>query len=322
MSAADASSPTADADAPGSDEAGADPAETLEADWHRRVVGRSLRTATKRSIDRGSSLIRAAATLLERSNGDGFTVQDVADEAGQSLRTLYQYFESKDDLLLAVFEEAMRTYARMIANAIVDLTDPLDRLAGGMIAALRMPEFSDTGVDRGLARLRLKLGEVEPALVARSQEPVTSLMLDLVHDATTSGQIHPSDPEEATYLILALKSSYITSQTLGNDYGVRYPSVPALTAFCLEGLGATVDGEWIDHIEGQLRLPARRIRLGSGAPTTRRPTKANRPTKAATKTRTKAPPKPTRTATRTARTTTRKPTGAGKGTGRTRSKTP
>src|SRR3954452_24275428 len=135
-------------------------------DWHRRVVDRSLRTATKKSINRGASFIRAATTLLERSDGDGFTVQEVADEAGQSLRTLYQYFESKDDLLLAVFEEAMRTYARMIRNAVVDLTDPLERLGGGIIASLRMPEFSDTGVDRGLARLRPKLGEVEPGLVA------------------------------------------------------------------------------------------------------------------------------------------------------------
>ena len=47
-------------------------------------------------------------------------MQEVADEAGQSLRTLYQYFESKDDLLLAVFEEAMKTYARMIRESIAE----------------------------------------------------------------------------------------------------------------------------------------------------------------------------------------------------------
>ncbi len=57
-------------------------------------------------------------------------MQEVADEAGQSLRTLYQYFESKDDLLLAVFEEAMKTYARMIREAIADVDDPLERLGG------------------------------------------------------------------------------------------------------------------------------------------------------------------------------------------------
>ena len=105
------------------------------ADWQRRVVGRSLRTATKRSIDRGATLIQAAATLLERSNGEGFTVQEVANEAGQSLRTLYQYFESKDDLALAVFEEAMKRYAKMIRSSIAELEDPLERLVGAVVAA-------------------------------------------------------------------------------------------------------------------------------------------------------------------------------------------
>jgi AcrR family transcriptional regulator len=229
------------------------------ADWHRRVVGRSLQNARKRSIDRGSSLIRAAATLLERSGGDGFTVQDVADEAGQSLRTLYQYFESKDDLLLAVFEEAMRTYARLITDAVAELSDPLDRLAGAMIAAVRLPEFSGTGVDRGLARLRLKLGEVEPELVARSQEPVTSLLTELLTAAQASGHLEATDPEEATYLVLALEATFITSLTLGNDFGARLPSPEAVASFCLAGLGASLDQGWFERIEGMLRLPKRTI---------------------------------------------------------------
>lgn len=237
-----------------------DPEET--ADWQMRVVRRSLRTATKRSIDRGSSLIRAAATLLERSDGDGFTVQDVADEAGQSLRTLYQYFESKDDLLLAVFEEAMRTYARMIRSAIVDLTDPLERLGGAIVASVRMPEFSGTGVDRGLARLRLKLSEVEPELVARSQEPVTALMGELVAAAAESGQIRTPDPEGATYMILALKSAFVTGHIVGNDSAVRLPSMPALVSFCLDGLGASTDDKWIAAVGAKLQMPKKRRRRG------------------------------------------------------------
>src|SRR4029077_15301946 len=122
------------------------------ADWQRRVVGRSLNGARRRSIDRGARLTRAAAKVLERTNGESLTVQEVADEAGQSLRTLYQYFASKDDLLLAVYEEAMRTYARVVRDAIADLEDPVERLAGGVIASARMLEIHHkAGRDRALA---------------------------------------------------------------------------------------------------------------------------------------------------------------------------
>jgi AcrR family transcriptional regulator len=228
------------------------------ADWHRRVVARSLRTATARSVDRGHTLIRAAMAVLDRTNGGDITVQDVADEAGQSLRTLYQYFESKDDLLLAVFEEAMRRYAALVRQAIVDLTDPLDRLAGALVAAVRMPAASGTGVDRGLARLRPRLSEVDPDLVGRARSALTGLVRELVVEAAAAGRITVADPETATYLLLSLNAAYITGETLGNDTGVRRPDVEGVTAFCLRGLGAELDDDWFAAVDGRLHLPTPR----------------------------------------------------------------
>lgn len=233
------------------------------ADWHRRVVGRSLQTAAERSVDRGRALIRAAATVLERSKGDDITVQDVADEAGQSLRTLYQYFESKDDLLLAVFEEAMRTYAQLISAAIDDLDDPLDRLAGALLAALTMPAFSDTGFDRGLARLRLRLAEVAPEALGRAQIGVTRLLRELLDAAAATARIDVDDDEAATFLVLALNAAFITSERLGNDTGVRRPDAYAVVRFALKGLGASPEPGWLEGIQARLRLPARRPRLAA-----------------------------------------------------------
>jgi AcrR family transcriptional regulator len=231
-------------------------AEESEADWQRRVVGRSLRTAAERSVDRGMNLIRAATTVLARSRGDDITVQEVADEAGQSLRTLYQYFESKNDLLLAVFEEAMRTYAQLIEEAIADLDDPLERLAGAMLAAVRMPELSGAALDRGLIRLRLKLSETQPELVGRAQSAVTSLLLGLVESAAEAGRITAADPEGATFLILTINAAFITAETLGNDAGVRRPDLVEVTSFCLRGLGAELPDDWHETVSARLRFPA------------------------------------------------------------------
>lgn len=231
------------------------------ADWHRRVVGRSLKAATQRSIDRGGTLIRAAAALLERSHGEGFTVQDVADEAGQSLRTLYLYFESKDDLLLAVFEEAMGVYAQLIRSAIEPFDDPLDRLAGALLAAATLPERTHPGVSRGLSRLRLGLTEVEPELVGRSQAPVTSLLGDLVDAASAAGAIAPIDRDAATFLLLGLNTSVITTATLGNDVGVRQPDAHGVVTFCLRGLGADVAEGRLAELRAGLRFPKGKLRL-------------------------------------------------------------
>jgi AcrR family transcriptional regulator len=230
----------------------------LVADWERRVVARSLRAAAERSVDRSRNLIRAAAAVLERANGDDITVQEVAEEAGQSLRTLYQYFESKDDLLLAVFEEAMRLYARLIEGAIADLDDPLDRVAGAVVAAVRMPERIGGGLDRGLARLRVKLSEVQPELVGRAQADVTSLLRELLEDAAAAGRIQIEDPDAATFIVLSINAAFITALTLGNDAGVRRPEVVTVAAFCLRGLGAELDDGWFERVDGSLRFPTGR----------------------------------------------------------------
>jgi AcrR family transcriptional regulator len=233
------------------------------ADWHRRVVNRSLRTATRRSIDRGSNLVIAAAKLLEKSDDGDFTVQDVANEANQSLRTLYQYFESKDDLLLAVFEEAMRSYAEMIGDAIIKLDDPLDRLAGALLAAITIPEHSERGINSRLARLRLKLAQVDPDQVGRAQLPINSLVRNLLDVAATAGRVDVTDLDAATYLLLTLNASSITSRMLGNDTGNGQPALVDVVSFSLRGIGALLEPGYVDALQPRLRLPRGPIRISN-----------------------------------------------------------
>jgi AcrR family transcriptional regulator len=222
------------------------------ADWHRRVVTRSLRGAQERSIDRGNRFIRAAAKVLERSNGESLTVQDVADEAGQSLRTLYQYFASKDDLLLAVFEEAMRTYARILRVAIADLVDPFERLAGAILASAHLPAMHNrAGVDRGLIQLRRQLSQADPDLLARSQAPVTSLYRELI-EAAAAGTALGVGP--ATYFLMATRTSFLTSTSVGNEYGVPAPEPVELSMYCLNGLGATRPRDWHERVDQRLEF--------------------------------------------------------------------
>ena len=228
---------------------------TRGADWHRRVVGRSLQSAQRRSIDKGAHLIRAAAKVLERNGGASLTVQEVADEAGQSLRTLYQYFESKDDLLLAVHEEAMRTYARLIRAAIAGVDAPLERLAAAVITSARLPELHDkAGLDRGLSQLRLQLGQAAPDLLARSQQPVTALYRELVAGAF-EGRVARRDQRRRRGVPADVGAHGVRPVLDARQRPrVELPDAIDLSCFCLAGLGFTRPREWHEDVQGRLHL--------------------------------------------------------------------
>jgi AcrR family transcriptional regulator len=227
----------------------------VEADdshWQQRVVGRSLQDARRRSIDRGARLVQAAARVLERNRGESLTVQEVADEAGQSLKTLYQYFASKDDLLLAVHEEAMRTWARMIRASIAGIDDPVERLAGSLLASGRAGSLHDTeGIDRGLSRLRLQLTQADPALLARSQEPVTTVDRELVA-AALAAEPGPFGVDEAVWLVANARRAFIQASTVGDDLGVDLPDLLGLSMFCLTGIGLDRQRAWHEAVEAKL----------------------------------------------------------------------
>ena len=59
-----------------------------------------------------------AARELMNTNATDFTVQEVVERSGQSLRTFYQYFAGKYELLLALFEESIEGAAARLEEAV------------------------------------------------------------------------------------------------------------------------------------------------------------------------------------------------------------
>ena len=92
------------------------------------AVARSLDPARARAEKRVQRFLDAALELMSASESKDFTVQQVVERSGQSLRSFYQYFAGKYELLLALFEESVRTTAEHLGEVIDGETDPLERL--------------------------------------------------------------------------------------------------------------------------------------------------------------------------------------------------
>src|SRR5277367_2441423 len=106
-------------------------AETPETDglsWRDLAVARSLDSARLRAESRVQRFLDAAVELLNAGSGKDFTVQEVVERSGQSLRSFYQYFGGKHELLLALFEESVRSTVDYLRQEVLQEDDPVERL--------------------------------------------------------------------------------------------------------------------------------------------------------------------------------------------------
>jgi AcrR family transcriptional regulator len=70
----------------------------------KEVVNVRKRPGQKRSADTVAVIVEAAARILERNGFEGFNTNAIAEKAGVSIGSLYQYFPGKNALLGAIIE--------------------------------------------------------------------------------------------------------------------------------------------------------------------------------------------------------------------------
>ena len=164
-----------------------------------KAVARSLDTARLRAERRVERFLDAALELMARPSQREFTVQEVVELSGQSLRTFYQYFAGKHELLLALLEEAVAGSVEQIESSIDGVDDPLERLRAFTVTYHRMcrPEAS-SGALRGpkTARAARVMAEFAQQLLtehsgeaARVFAPLAARYETLLDEAAASGAI-------------------------------------------------------------------------------------------------------------------------------------
>jgi AcrR family transcriptional regulator len=217
-------------------------------DWRTRMIGRSIGPAADRAIRRGHAIISAAARVIYRSGGDDFTMRKVADEAGLSLRALYQHFSGKDDLLVALFEESQAVFARLIERHAGRYADPLDRLGAALYFATDPRQHTDRDYNAALTRYVVRASVTAAEQVGHARRPVIEVLARLISDAMLAGELEPGDPEAAAASISLAYASYQFSTYLGNSIGAALPAREKLIRFWLQGMGARLPAGWEERL--------------------------------------------------------------------------
>src|SRR6478736_3727022 len=79
-------------------------------------------------------IISAAETLFNKQGFDGASMRDIAAVAEMQAASVYYYFESKEELLWAVWEKGGLELLHRVVNAIASKTDPWQRMETACVA--------------------------------------------------------------------------------------------------------------------------------------------------------------------------------------------
>jgi AcrR family transcriptional regulator len=201
--------------------------------WQQRALDRSLVEAKRRALTKSSGFVQAAMQLLEETGGLTFTVQDVVDRSKLSLRSFYQTFASKDDLLLALFEEYVATAAVWQRNRMAKHDDPIEQIRV-FLSSLWTGKLSPDVV-RALALYNLTLSATRPAELAHALEPQLLVLLEAVERGIASGQVRDDVGSRRLAEILLHTGNAAVNTTILRT-GSESPD--DVWAFCLGGLRA------------------------------------------------------------------------------------
>ena len=183
--------------------------------WKQRAVERSTKAAKLRAEKRVVRFLDAAQTIITEKGTTDFTVQEVVDRSRQSLRSFYQHFGGKHELLLALYEDALRRSADQIRAAATGQSDPAAALKVAVQLLFELSRPDPTAKRPLFTDFAPQLLISHPAEVKVAHEPLLALFTEMMEQLDGAGHLRPG--------VVPRRAAALTTQTvmfIANSSGV------------------------------------------------------------------------------------------------------
>lgn len=152
-------------------------------------------------MERLERILTATRELADATEDASFTVAEVADRAGVSLKSFYRSFTGKDDLLLAMLEEDSRAGAAMLRDALGRTADPSARVERYVRTLFKLAREAP-GYSRVLVQEHRRLSVERPTDLAGALAPLVDLLQEEIDAAPTGASLDSERSAEITFAVL------------------------------------------------------------------------------------------------------------------------
>ncbi|MDP9168377.1 MAG: TetR/AcrR family transcriptional regulator [Actinomycetota bacterium] len=183
--------------------------------------------------------MRSALSILGETGRTDFTVLEVVERSQTSLRSFYQHFSTKDELLLALVD-------RIMSESTLHWRAETDPLVAAealrlLIAKISAPAASTTqdSINRGLTFYNDHLAETMPREYARVLAPVNVMIKDIIERGVRDGSFDPAvDVDSTATLIMQSVLGAMRLRVLGAELNGTPLEGSHIYEFCLRALAS------------------------------------------------------------------------------------
>ncbi|MCR4402916.1 MAG: TetR/AcrR family transcriptional regulator [Firmicutes bacterium] len=197
-------------------------------------LGGETREAGKRDL-----ILDAAQQVFSKKGFHQATVEEIADAAGVGKGTVYLYFPSKKEVLVALIEERLRDLtrelerrARSVAVGARSCTEKLRRAISYQMEVLRKSQdflavtFGDIG----------ELGRELDKRTKDARRAFLAVMESIISEGTNRGEFRDIDPRLASYAVEGMIIHSALGMTIGEGAQISEEHVSQLIDLCLHGI--------------------------------------------------------------------------------------
>jgi AcrR family transcriptional regulator len=205
------------------------------------AAGRATRRRDKLSPDPDvhRAILAAASAIVREQGVRGLNIADVLERCQLGTRAFYRHFESKDQLVAAVFTEVAITETRRLRRKMRASATPIEAVAAWIDARLEVA--SDNRVSSGLRELSLEaqtLMFTSPELVQGAFGKILEPLVEQLERGLHEGVFRDIDPSTDAEIVQGAVWACTQRQWATRD-GVRADIRRQAIRACLRALGAT-----------------------------------------------------------------------------------
>lgn len=187
--------------------------------------------------ERREAIIRAAIDVMMEKGFHGCSARDIADRAGMTQGSLYNYVKSKEDILYLVCDQAVGHYYTDVEIAIASTAHPGERLVRAVTATVASMYERRQNI-LIVYRESHSLDKASRKAILARADTFVSLLKTVIADAVAAGYAHVDDIDLAattvTYVptIFALRGWRMRS-------ALKEVALHHISNFILAGLGVS-----------------------------------------------------------------------------------